>query len=142
MSALSPHSARLHVPIFGVNVQCLEDTNGVGWGVHRVANGGDDAALGEIASFDFRRHYSFFVVDATVRGRAWYKLLDAPVPTLDVTVLGDHSKGPFFRMQNQKKSELIPHQAGVSAPKWASQEFLHNPTHERIMHRTLLQAIP
>ena len=24
--------------------------------------------------------------NATVRGRAWYKLLDAPVPTLDVTV--------------------------------------------------------
>ena len=27
--------------------------------------------------------------NATVRGRAWYKLLDAPVQTLDVTVSGD-----------------------------------------------------
>ena len=27
-----------------------------------------------------------FLKNATVRGRAWYKLLDTPVPTLDVTV--------------------------------------------------------
>jgi len=27
-----------------------------------------------------------FLGNATVRGRAWYKLLDAPVLTLDVTV--------------------------------------------------------
>ena len=29
--------------------------------------------------------------NATVRGRAWYKVLDAPVLALDVTVWGDRS---------------------------------------------------
>ena len=28
-----------------------------------------------------------FLENATVRGRVWYKLLDAPVPTLDVTIM-------------------------------------------------------
>ena len=34
----------------------------------------------------------FWGENATVRGRAWYKLLDAPVLTLDVTVPGDRSR--------------------------------------------------
>ena len=35
--------------------------------------------------------------NATVRGRAWYKLLDAPVLTVDVTVSGGHRTGPVFQ---------------------------------------------
>jgi len=34
-----------------------------------------------------------FLENATVRGRDWYKLLDAPVLTLDVTVRGETSAG-------------------------------------------------
>ena len=30
--------------------------------------------------------------NATVRGRDWYKILDAPVPTLDMTVSDDRSR--------------------------------------------------
>ena len=33
----------------------------------------------------------YYLKNATVRGRVWYKLLDAPVPTLDLTVWGDRS---------------------------------------------------
>ena len=36
----------------------------------------------------------FFLENATVRGRAWYKLLDAPVLTLDVTVPGKSLSRP------------------------------------------------
>ena len=36
-----------------------------------------------------RESPSVFLENATVRGGAWYKTLDAPVLTLDVTVLGD-----------------------------------------------------
>ena len=35
---------------------------------------------------------SRFLENATARGRAWYKLFDAPVLTLGVTVRGDRSK--------------------------------------------------
>ena len=35
---------------------------------------------------------SCFLGNATVRGRAWYKLVDAPVISLDLTVSGDLSK--------------------------------------------------
>ena len=34
-----------------------------------------------------------FLENATVLGRAWYKLLDAPVLTLDVTICGDQVGG-------------------------------------------------
>ena len=36
-----------------------------------------------------------FLETATVRGRDWCKLLDAPVLTLDVTVCGDRSLGSW-----------------------------------------------
>ena len=42
-------------------------------------------------------------VRACAHGRALHRLLDAPVPTLDVTVRGDHS-GRVFRGESSRRS--------------------------------------
>jgi hypothetical protein len=48
-----------------------------------------------------------FLKNATVRGRDWYNLLDAPVLTLDVTVRGDH-----FRWESHLQTLIIHELAG------------------------------
>ena len=51
-----------------------------------------EATASAIASAISKRHVQDFLENATVHGRAWYKLLDAPVLASDVTVSGERER--------------------------------------------------